>query len=119
MGTTSSNQGAREVYGSVEVVGGSQSSTAGSAPATASIGTGGTDQAVGANASRRGLLLVNTSTAGQRISLHFAAGTAVLDSGATLQPGDFYAMDSFSFTTARINAVASAAGGALGVQEFV
>jgi hypothetical protein len=118
MPTTSSNQGAREVYGAVEVIGGSQASSEGLAPASASIGTGGTDQVVAANADRRGLLLVNVSTAGQRISLHFANGTAVLDSGVTLQVGDFYAMDSFSFTTARINAISSAASGVLGVQEF-
>jgi hypothetical protein len=88
-----------------------------STPTTATVnGTSGS--AVASNASRKGLILRNTSTSGQRISLHMAGGTAVLDSGVTLYVGDAFQMDEYDFTTAAISAIASAASGRLSVQEM-
>lgn len=70
---------------------------------------------VAANANRKGLVLVNTSTA--RVSLGFGVA-AVLDSGITLYPSDSFSMDEYSFDTGAINAIASAAASNVGIQEF-
>jgi hypothetical protein len=87
----------------------------GVAPTLASVGASNA-QAVAANASRKGLHLVNTSV--NYISLGFGA-TAVLYSGITLNPlGGTFWMDAFSFTTGAINAIASGAASNLGVTEF-
>lgn len=118
MATASSNQGAREVYGAVTASPGTPAASTPSAPATVSVGTGGSDTAAAASATRSGLILTNTSTGGQRISLHLTGGTAVLDSGITLWPQDTWEMDAQSFTTSAITAISSAASGALGRQEF-
>lgn len=85
-----------------------------SAPTFATVGTS-SASAVAANASRKGLTLVNTSA--NRISLGFGA-TAVLDRGITLYPGGSFFMDEYSYSTATINAIASAAASNLAVQEF-
>jgi hypothetical protein len=86
----------------------------GSAPANASVGVA-SAQAVASNASRKGLAMVNTSSA--RIS--FGVGnTAVLDKGITLLPGGVWEMDEYTYSTAAINAIASAAASNLAVQEF-
>lgn len=85
-----------------------------SAPTFATVGTS-SASAVAANASRKGLTLVNTSA--NRISLGFGA-TAVLDRGITLYPGGSFFMDEYSYSTAAINAIASAAASNLAVQEF-
>lgn len=87
-----------------------------SAPAVASVGTG-SAQAVAANANRKGLILRNVSSSGQRISLGFGA-TAVLDSGVTLYVGDSFCMGEYDFDVGAVNAIASAASGSLGVQEY-
>lgn len=91
--------------------------TTGSAPSTATIGTG-SATVIASNANRKGLALTNTSTSGQRISLHFANGTAVLDSGITLWPGDSFVMSPYTFTTSAITGIGSAASGTIGLQEF-
>lgn len=88
-----------------------------SAPTNATV-NGTSASAVASNASRKGLILRNTSTAGQRISLHMAGGTAVLNDGVTLDVGDTFAMGEYDFTTAQISAIASAASGRLSVQEL-
>lgn len=140
-GTASTNQGAREVYGAVSLYtpngdsamdesadavkvtgtvalsGSPSGSTTASAPTTATIGVA-SATVITSNASRKGLVLTNTSTGGQRISLHMANGTAVLDSGVTLWPGDAMVMAPNLFTTAQINGIASAASGTVGVQEL-
>lgn len=92
-------------------------STTASAPTTATIGAS-SGTVIASNASRKGLALTNTSTGGQRISLHMAAGSAVLDSGITLWPGDSFVMTRETFTTAQVNGIASAASGTIGIQEF-
>ena len=86
-------------------------------PATVAVGTSSVS-VVAANPGRRSLLITNTSTAGQIISLHLTGGTAVSLSGITLWPGDVWVMDRYSFVTAAISAIGSAISGAVGVQEF-
>ena len=72
--------------------------------------------AVAANANRTGLLLVNTSA--NYISLGFGAA-AVLYSGITLNPsGGCFWMDSYSFSTAAVYAIASAGSSNMAVQEY-
>jgi hypothetical protein len=73
---------------------------------------------VAANAARKGLILRNLSTAGQRISLGFGASAAVLDSGITLYPLDVFNMGEYDFDVGAINGIASAAGALMAVQEF-
>lgn len=85
-----------------------------SAPTSASVGVA-TAEAVASNASRKGLTLVNLSV--NRISLGFGSA-AVLDSGITLYPGDSFSMEEYCFSTAAVNAIASAAASALAIQEF-
>jgi len=92
-------------------------STTASSPTTATV-NGSSGTVIASNANRKGLALTNTSTGGQRISLHMAAGSAVLDSGITLWPGDSFVMTRETFTTAQINGIASAASGTIGIQEF-
>lgn len=83
-------------------------------PAAATVGTS-SASAVASNANRKGVILVNTSTAW--ISLGLGA-TAVLYSGITLAPGAAWEMrESFVFT-GEINAIASATSSNLAVQEF-
>jgi len=83
-------------------------------PTAATVGVA-TGLAVASNASRKGLILVNTSSA--RISFGFGVA-AVLDSGITLYPGGSYNMGEYDFNTAAVNAIASAAASNLGIQEF-
>jgi hypothetical protein len=83
-------------------------------PTFTSVGVASTS-VLAANASRKGLYLVNTSTA--TISLAFGA-TAVLNSGVTLYPQGQYWMDAFNLTVGTVNAIASAAASNLAVQEF-
>lgn len=85
-----------------------------SSPTSASVGTS-SAQAVASNASRRGLILTNTSA--NIISLGIAA-TAVLNSGITLAPYAVWFMDEYSFATGAINAIASAASSNLAIQEL-
>lgn len=88
----------------------------GIAPAAASVGIT-SAQAVAANASRKGLILVNTSN--NVISIAFGANAAVLNSGITIYPnGGAYEMDAYNFTTAAINAIAAGASSNLTVQEW-
>ena len=85
-----------------------------SAPATVSVGEAST-VVVARNTDRRGAVFVNTSL--NRIS--FGIGTAaVMDRGITLYPQGVWEMTEHTFTTEAINAIASAEGSALAVQEF-
>ncbi len=70
---------------------------------------------VTANASRTGLVLVNTSTA--HISLGFGVD-AVLDSGITLYPGGVFCMDEYSFSLDDVTAISSAISANLSIQEY-
>lgn len=86
----------------------------GNAPAAVSVGVAST-AVLGANAARKGLTLVNTSS--NTISLAFG-NAAVLNSGITLVPFGTFTMDAYDYTTAAINAIASAASSNLAVQEW-
>lgn len=84
------------------------------APAAATVGVA-SAQAVAANASRKGLVLVNTSVNTISVGL---GNAAVLNSGITLAPFGSWTMDDYTYTTAAINAIAGAASSNLAVQEF-
>lgn len=89
-------------------------SLTGASPTAVSIGTS-SSVAVTANSNRKGLILVNTSS--NNISLAFGTA-AVLNSGITLTPNGSFNMDSFSYTTQEVRAIASAASSNLAIQEF-
>lgn len=88
----------------------------GSSPAAVSVGVA-SGVVIAANAARRGLVLINTSTG--IISFNINGGTAVLRSGITLYPGGIFEMDPFTFTTSAINGIASVAASNLAIQELV
>ncbi len=83
-------------------------------PTFATVGTS-SASAIAGNNSRNGLVLVNTSN--NVISLGFG-DTAVLYSGVTLYPGGSYTMGDGNFSNQTVNAIASAAGSNLAIQEF-
>lgn len=83
-------------------------------PATTSVGVA-SASAVASNANRKGLIIVNISTA----NVSFGIGaTAVVGSGITLLPGGVWNMDADSFSTSAINAIATAAASSISIQEF-
>ena len=83
-------------------------------PGAATVGVA-SGSVLAANASRTGLVLVNTST--NTISIGFGAA-AVLNSGITLTPNGAFTMQSSTFTTTEIFAIASGAGSNLAIQEY-
>jgi len=85
-----------------------------SSPTFATVGVT-SAQAVASNTNRKGLILTNNSTA--NISLGFGVA-AVSGSGVVLYPGGVFFMDEYMYTTAAVNAIATAAGANLGVQEW-
>lgn len=84
------------------------------APTSASVGTS-SATALAANANRKGLVLVNISSA--KIFVAFGQ-TAVINSGIALYPGGIYVMDPFLYNTAAVSAIASAAASTLAIQEI-
>jgi len=108
-----------DVTGALKVTttGGGGNLTA-SAPTVAGVGVA-SAVAVAANAGRKGLILRNTSLAGQVVSLGFSGNAAILGDGATLYQGDVYNMGSYDFTVGAVAAIASSAGALLAVQEYV
>lgn len=85
-----------------------------SSPTSATVGVT-SAQAVASNASRKGLVLANTSA--HTISFGIGA-SAVLNSGITLYPGGVWVMDEFTLSTGAVNAIAGAASSNLSIQEF-
>lgn len=83
-------------------------------PTAATVGVT-SASAVTFNASRKGLVLINTSI--HTISLGFGVA-AVLNSGITLYPGGVFVMDEFMFTTDSVSAISSAASSNLSIQEY-
>ena len=73
-------------------------------------------QVLGANASRKGLVLMNISK--KKMSFALEGATAVLDSGITLLGGGTWTMDKGSLTLGAINAVGEKNGQELAMQEF-
>lgn len=108
------NAGSLTVDGSISVT---KTDLTPSAPTVAAIAIT-TGQAVAAAATRKGLILRNLSTSGQRISLGFGS-SAVLDSGITLYPQDVFCMEEYDFDTGAVNAISSAASGSLAIQEYL
>lgn len=74
-------------------------------------------QIAAANPLRKGLVITNTSSGAQVISLGFGVA-AVAGSGIVLNPGNFASMDRNLFYTGAVNAISSIAAGAVGIQEF-
>lgn len=84
------------------------------APFAVSVGTS-TTTVLAANASRKGLTLVNNSAA----KVYIAFGTAaVLGSGILLLPGGVFYMDEYSYSQAAVNGIASLAASSTTGQEF-
>lgn len=69
---------------------------------------------VAANASRKGLVIVNVGSA--NVSLGFGSA-AVANSGVTLTPNGVYEMDDYLFTTAAVNAI-SPTSSTVAIQEY-
>ena len=111
-GTVTANAGTGNfnVTGTVAIL----STTSGNSPAAVSVGVAST-AVLSANASRKGLILVNTSA--NTISLGFGVA-AVLNSGVTLISNGVFGMDGSDVSTQAINAIASVAASNLAVQEF-
>ena len=87
----------------------------GSAPATANTTTT-SAIVVPANASRKGLTIINlTST---RVYLSFEGNTAVVNSGIMLANGGSFSMDNFSFTLGAVRAIVASGTSILSIQEF-
>lgn len=84
------------------------------APTNVSVGVA-TGALVAANASRKGLIVMNLSSS--TVSLGIGA-SAVLNSGITLYPGGTWTMDEFSFNVSAVNAIAGAAASSVAFQEF-
>lgn len=110
----SQNPGVGSSSGTVQPVSTKTPLTA-SAPTFATVGTS-SAQAVAANASRKGLVLINTSS--NVISLGIGASPAVLNSGITLVPYGVYVADEYEYFTSAVNAIASAVSSNLSIQEF-
>lgn len=86
-----------------------------SSPTSVSVGVA-SGALVASNASRKGLIIRNLSS--NTVSLNCAGGAAVLNSGITLSPGGEFQMGDYDFTTAAINAIASAAASTVAIQEY-
>jgi hypothetical protein len=84
------------------------------APTSATVGVT-SAQILASNASRKGLIVVNTSP--NTVSLGLGA-SAVLSNGVTLTPQGTFWMDEFSLSTAAVNAIASAASSNVSIQEY-
>lgn len=88
--------------------------SAANAPGAVSVGVTSTSL-LASNASRKGVIVVNTSS--NTVSLAVGAA-AVLNSGITLTPYGTFSMDAYDFSTAAINAIASAAASNVAIQEW-
>jgi hypothetical protein len=113
-GSGASDAGTQRVVLSSDSVVSTKTNLTAQSPAFATVGVT-SAQVVAANSARKGLVLVNNSTA--NISIAFAA-TAVSGSGVVLYPGGVFFMDEYMFTTSAVTAIATAAASNLGVQEW-
>ena len=87
----------------------------GTAPSSFVVGIASTT-AVAANASRKGLVLLNLSK--KRISFGLEGVPAVLGDGITLLGGGVWTMDKATLSVGEITAIGEAAALDLGIQEF-
>lgn len=87
----------------------------GLAPASSVVGIT-SAEVIAANASRKGLVLLNLSK--KRISFGLEGAPAVLGDGITLLGGGVYTMDKSTLTEGAITAIGEAVALDLGIQEF-
>ena len=113
-GAGASDAGTQRVVLSSNSVVSTKTALTANSPSFATVGVTST-QVVASNSARKGLVLVNNSTA--NISLAFG-GTAILGNGIVLYPGGVFFMDEYMFTTSAVTAISTAAGSNLGVQEW-
>lgn len=71
---------------------------------------------VAANASRKGLVIVNLS--GKNVSFGFSGQAAVVSRGVTLAPDGIFNMGPTTFTTGAVTAITTGADSALAFQEW-
>lgn len=98
-------------FGALLVTG--RSSLIAAAPVNVSVSTTSV-LIMAANLARRGMVVVNVSTARVSIGIN---NPAVLNAGITLYPGGVWTMDDYTFTTQSIAVIGSLAG-SISVQEF-
>lgn len=92
------------------------STLTGLAPVTTTVGTS-SATLLAANASRKGLVITLVGTG--RIFLSFGANAAIINGGIPLlTAGSVWVMDAYTFSTQAINAIGSAAGITVSIQEF-
>lgn len=87
----------------------------GLAPSSAVVGIV-SAEVVAANASRKGLVLLNLSK--KRISFGLEGAAAVLGDGITLLGGGVYTMDKATLSQGAVTAIGEAVDLDLGIQEF-
>lgn len=110
----SQNPGVGSSSGTVQPVSTKTALTA-STPTFATVGTS-SAQVVASNASRKSLVLINTSS--NSISFGIGSNPAVINRGITLTPNGVWESDEYSYVTSAINAIASGASSNLTIQEF-
>lgn len=103
-----------DASGALKVSQGTPGVLTASAPATGSVGVT-SASLVAANASRRGLVIVNLSVN----TVSFGIGQAAeLNKGISLTQNGVWEMDAATFSLAQIFAIASAGSSTVSVQEF-
>lgn len=110
----SQNPGIGSNSGSVQPVS-TKTALTGLTPTFATVGTS-SAQVIAANANRKSLVFVNTSS--NNISFGIGANNAVNGSGITLTPNGVWEADEYSYITSAVNAIATGAGSNLTIQEF-
>lgn len=83
-------------------------------PTSASVGVA-SGQIVASNANRKGLVLKNRSD--NIVSFGFGSA-AVLEAGVTLEPGQDWQMNEYTFYTGAVNAIAGGAASTVSIQEY-
>lgn len=86
---------------------------------SSAVVTASSAQIIASNGLRKGLILTHLGSSGP-ISLSFGATTnlAVLNSGLTLVANEKWSMNDYAFTTSAVNAIATASGPTLSIQEW-
>lgn len=87
-------------------------------PASAVV-TASSAQIIASNGLRKGLILTHLGSSGP-ISISFGATTnlAVLNAGLSMVPNEKWSMSDYGFTTSAVNAIATASGPTISIQEW-
>jgi hypothetical protein len=88
----------------------------GKAPINAIVGTS-SSQIVPANPMRKGIIITNTSDT-NKICLAFGSNAAEVEKGVCLYPHGVLSFDQYLYTQESINAISSALGIVVTIQEF-